>query len=168
MNRVVAVKLRTAFVVVGIFGLGACVTTPDVSTKLMDGVRLEQYKTYTLLSGQIYNSESGGAGDPTGVGRDLETDVRTELDRRGLKSSDKNPDLAFSYAAAKRLEHAGERAWPYYEGAIDLVAKDSAGRIIWSSHLQAILDPSDKTHRHLKEAVGRAFKNYPFINQPGS
>ena len=157
------ITYRLLSVTLLVMSLSGCATTPDVSTKLVEGIRLEQYKTYSLLPGQVYISESGNTGDPTGVGRDLETDVRAELDRRGLIPSDKNPDLTFSYAAARRLEHAGERAWPYHEGAVDLTAIDKAGRTVWSAHLQTVIDPSDKTHRHLKEAISRAFKKYPSV-----
>ena len=130
---------------------------------MVEGVHLEQYKTYTFIAGQIYDSESGKSDDPTGVARDLESDVRAELERRGLKRTDKAPDVTFSYAAARRLEHAGREEWPYHEGAVELIATDAAGRTVWSSHLQTVINPSDKTHRHLKEAIGRAFKNYPSV-----
>lgn len=149
-------------------GLTACVTTPTVSTHVSDGVHLEQYKTYGLRSGNVYESGSVKTGDQTEVGKAVEADLREELRRHGLKPQDYNPDLVFSYAAAKRQGYAGERQWPYQEGAIDLTATDTTGRIVWSSHLQAILDPSDKIHRHLKDAIQRAFKNYPFFNPLGS
>ncbi len=148
---------------VGLLGMAACLRKPDVRTKVPEGVRLEQYKTYAFHSGKLYDFESETISTNADVGKALEADVRAELERRGLKAADINPDLTFTYSAAKRLEHAGERAWPYYEGAIDLIATDIAGRKVWSSHLQAILNPKDKTHQRLKEAIGRAFKNYPSV-----
>jgi len=141
----------------------ACATTPTVSTTYVSGIHLERYKTYAFVAGDIYDFEAEKIGDSTGVGPALEADVQEELGRRGLKRSDGNPDLVFTYAGAKRLEHAGERAWPYQEGALDLIAKDKTGQTVWSTHLQTVIDPTDKTHRHLKEAIQRAFKKYPAV-----
>jgi hypothetical protein len=159
-------KIRTAFVVAGILSLGACITTPNVSTKVVEGVRLENYKTFFIEAGEISDSNSAKNSAPSSVALALEFDVRKELERRGLKFSINKPDLTFRYAAVRRLEHAGEREWPYHEGAIDLVARDKEGRMVWSSHLQAVIDPSDHNHRHLKDAINRAFKNYPSISLP--
>src|SRR5450432_475402 len=97
MASVIAPRIWSTLIVFGFLGLGACTTRPKVSTKSVSTVRLERYKTYTFLPGKIYDSESGTTGDPMGVGRDLETDVRDELDRRGLIRADKDPDLTFSF-----------------------------------------------------------------------
>jgi hypothetical protein len=158
---------RSIFLATGfaaIVGLSACVARPDVWTKVADGVHLEQYKTYTFHPGKTYLFESEKVSEQADVDRAFEADVREELNRRGLKPVETNPDLIFSYSADKRLEHAGEREWPYYEGAADLVATDAAGRTVWSAHLQALVDPKDNTHRQLKEAIVRAFKHYPSVN----
>jgi len=165
MANSIAMNIRTAFVITSVLGLAACITRPHVYTKVVEGVRLEQYKTYKLEAGEIYDSESVKNDDPRGVRPALEADLREELEVRGLRLSDNNPDLTFRYVAGRHLEHAGEREWPYREGAVELTARDAAGRTVWSAHLQAMLDPSDKTHHQLKEAMARAFKNYPSVNE---
>jgi len=155
-------QINTVIMTFIILGLMACITTPHVSTKVENGIHLEQYKTYRLQPGKIY-SEPGRPADPAGVEAVLKSDIPKELEQRGLKLSTDNPDLIFTYAATRRLEHTQEEGWAYHEGIIDLMAVDATGQKVWSSHLQAILDPSDKTYRQLKEAIVRAFKNYPSV-----
>jgi hypothetical protein len=163
--RLMATHAKTILMSAGIFALAACATVPQVKTKVAKGVHLEQYKTYDLHAGALYGSGSEKPADPEVVGHLLETAVRAELERRGLKRSENNPDLIFSYVVARRIRQMDEEAHPYQEGGADLVAKDASGRIVWTSHLQGAIDPHDKTHRQLKSAIARAFKNYPSVSQ---
>jgi hypothetical protein len=159
---------RTLVVVA--LALCACATTPVVSTRLADGIHLEQYKTYTLETGPVQDVQGQvQPGDQTEIGRLLEKCVRTELEQRGLKPIDLGADISFHYAAARQEKQWTEQKWPYDErwpyqqGAVDLIASDPAGHTVWLAHLQAVIDPHDKNHSQLKKAIAKAFQKYPRV-----
>jgi hypothetical protein len=158
-------------IILVLFALLACATTPTVSTRVADGVVLEQYKTYTLETGPVRDVQGNVlAGNQTEIGRLLEKLVRDELERHGLKPVDHNADITFLYATARREKQWTEQKWPYedrwpyQEGAADLLASDRMGRTIWLAHMQAVIDPKDVNHTQLKKAVARAFRKYPTVN----
>lgn len=157
--------LRTAFFAIALIGLAGCsTTTPHVVSKVMAGAHLSEYKTFRLETGKVEDPDGIKAGNQTEVGRALETDVREELQVRGLTPTDTRPDLTFTYTIGIRVEQAGEEEWTYREGALILTAEDmKTGQTVWWAHAQAVIDPKDKAHRHLKYAIAVAFERYPDV-----
>jgi len=154
------------FVALSTFLFGGCLTTPKVSTQVAHGAHLEQYKTYRIGTETVYDSNSTPPkpGNQTDVGRRLETGLGEELERHGLKSQSDNADLVFDYVAGRRQGEWADHRWTYQEGEVDISATDKTGRTVWNSHLHAIIDPKDKSHHQLREALDQAFKDYPDVN----
>jgi len=157
--------LRTAFLGAAFIGLTACsTTTPHVTSVAPAGAHLSQYRTFLLDTGKIEDPDGVKVGNQTEVGRALEADVLEELQAHGLTPAEKEPALTFTYIVGRRVEQAGEREWSYQEGALILTAVDiKTGQTVWWAHAQAVIDPKDKVHRHLKEAIAKAFAHYPHV-----
>jgi hypothetical protein len=131
-----------------------------MTSVITPGVNLSHYETFRIET---------HAADPaqavkTKVGQALERDLTTELLRHGLRAAPKNSELVFSYATERRTQYMGEHGGEFQEGALEIHAVDATnGRTVWITHAQAVIDPSDKSHRQLSIVVKKAFRKYPYL-----